>query len=110
MWNRYQDTTPPSIVERQRVVPAESIRMRGGARYLVHCLTKRMLSSNANDSSGTAHFRMFDRDLIELDDDLQIMVSRQANDQDSIRRAINKSGRLLVPPRKADHPHHRFVR
>ncbi|MFZ3483401.1 HNH endonuclease [Sphingomonas sp. 3-13AW] len=65
--------------------------------------------SNGLALSGTAHW-MFDRGLIGLADDMQIIVSRQANDPDSIRSVINASGRLLLPKREADRPHPQFVR
>lgn len=65
--------------------------------------------SNGLALSGTAHW-MFDRGLIGLDDDMGIMVSRQANDPDSIRSVINPSGRILMPVREADRPHMQFVR
>ena len=65
--------------------------------------------SNGLALSGTAHW-MFDRGLIGVDDDFQILVSRQANDQEGIRGIINDSGRLLIPPREADRPHLQFVR
>ena len=42
--------------------------------------------------SGTARW-MFDRGLIGLSDDLQILISRQANDPDAVRALINQSGR-----------------
>lgn len=64
--------------------------------------------SNGLALSGTAHW-MFDRGLIGLDDDMRIIVSRQANDTDSIRSVINASGRVLVPKREADRPHPNFV-
>jgi len=64
--------------------------------------------SNGLALSGTAHW-MFDRGLIGLDDDMRIIVSRQANDPDSIRSVINASGRILVPKREADRPHPNFV-
>lgn len=65
--------------------------------------------SNGLALSGTAHW-MFDRGLIGLDDDMAIIVSRQANDPDSIRSVINASGRILTPIREADRPHRQFVR
>lgn len=52
---------------------------------------------------------MIDRGLIGLDDELRILVSRQANDQKSTRGVINSRGRLLKPVREADHPHYQFV-
>jgi putative restriction endonuclease len=52
---------------------------------------------------------MFDRGLLSLADDLEILVSRQANDPDSIRGVINKSGDALVPARAAERPHPHFL-
>lgn len=58
--------------------------------------------------SGTVHW-MFDRGLISLSDDLQILVSRQANDPDGIRALINKSGYAHLPQRPSDRPHPHFL-
>jgi len=58
--------------------------------------------------SGTAHW-MFDRGLISLSNDFEILVSRQVNDIDSIKSFINKSGRAILPQRPADRPHPRFL-
>jgi putative restriction endonuclease len=58
--------------------------------------------------SGTAHW-MFDRGLIGLSDDLQILISRQANDPDAVRALINQSGRALPPLRSSDRPHPHFL-
>src|SRR3954468_12676793 len=52
--------------------------------------------SNGIALSGTAHW-MFDRGLISLADDLEILVSRQTNDPLGIRSIINKTGRALEP-------------
>lgn len=59
--------------------------------------------------SGTAHW-MFDRGLISLSDDLDILISRQANDAAGIHSFINKTGRALPPPRVHDRPHPHFLR
>ncbi|KIU26590.1 restriction endonuclease [Sphingomonas melonis] len=90
--------------------------INGGGRAEVEAAHIRPVEANGPDIvsngialSGTAHW-MFDRGLIGLDDDLCIIVSRQANDQDSIRSVVNPSGRILVPPREADRPHPQFVR
>ena len=64
--------------------------------------------SNGIALSGTAHW-MFDRGLISLSDDLNILVSRQANDPDSIRAFVNRSGRAMVPLRVSEHPHPHFL-
>lgn len=64
--------------------------------------------SNGLALSGTVHW-MFDRGLISLKDDLGILVSRQANDPDSIRAMINKNCIALAPHRTADRPHPAFL-
>jgi putative restriction endonuclease len=64
--------------------------------------------SNGVTLSGTAHW-MFDRGLISLADDLEILVSRQVNDSDGVRALINKSGRAIEPRRVSDRPHPHFL-
>jgi putative restriction endonuclease len=90
--------------------------INGGGRAEVEAAHIRPVEANGPDIvsngialSGTAHW-MFDRGLIGLDDDMRIIVSRQANDPDSIRSVVNTSGRILLPPREADRPHRQFVR
>jgi putative restriction endonuclease len=58
--------------------------------------------------SGTAHW-MFDRGLISLSDDLEILISRQVNDIESIRTFINRSGRASLPLKASEKPHPRFL-
>jgi putative restriction endonuclease len=90
--------------------------INGGGRAEVQAAHIHSVESNGPDIvsnglalSGTAHW-IFDRGLIGLDEDLRIMVSRQANDPDSIRSVINNSGAILLPRRLADRPHPQFVR
>ncbi len=64
--------------------------------------------SNGIALSGTAHW-MFDRGLVGLDDDMTIMISRQANDPDEIKSMINDSGKLLRPNRPEEYPRAEFV-
>ena len=64
--------------------------------------------SNGIALSGTAHW-MFDRGLIGLADDLEILVSRQINDPDGVRAIINKTGRALAPQRAFERPHPHFL-
>ena len=52
---------------------------------------------------------MFDRGLIGLSDKLEILISRQANDRESIRGLINKTGRAIVPFRSIEQPHPHFL-
>lgn len=65
--------------------------------------------SNGIALSGTSHW-MFDRGLISLSDNLEILISRQANDPDSIRAVVNQSGQALSPTRQVDRPHPHFLR
>jgi putative restriction endonuclease len=65
--------------------------------------------SNGIALSGTAHW-MFDRGLIGLTDDLEILISRQTNDADGIRSVINKSGRAFAPQRISNRPHPHFLK
>lgn len=65
--------------------------------------------SNGIALSGTVHW-MFDRGLLSLADDLQVLISRQANDPTSIRALVNKSGYAFTPHRSAERPHPHFLR
>ena len=65
--------------------------------------------SNGIALSGTAHW-MFDRGLISLADDLEILISRQTNNPQEIRSIINKSGQALAPHRISDRPHPHFLK
>lgn len=65
--------------------------------------------SNGTTLSGTAHW-MFDRGLIGLSDNLDILISRQANDRDSIQGLLNKSGKAIVPARVFERPHPQFLK
>ncbi len=58
--------------------------------------------------SGTVHW-MFDRGLISLTDNLDIMISRQGNDPDAIRALVNKNGKALPPTLARDRPHPHFL-
>jgi putative restriction endonuclease len=66
------------------------------------------IASNGIALSGTAHW-MFDRGLISLADDLQILVSRQVNNPDGVYGLINRSGRALMPKRVSERPHRHFL-
>ncbi len=90
--------------------------INGGGRAEVEAAHIRSVEANGPDIvsnglalSGTAHW-MFDRGLIGLDDDMHIIVSRQANDPGGIRAMINASGQALMPQRVADRPHRPFIR
>lgn len=59
--------------------------------------------------SGTVHW-MFDRGLISLTDDMEILISRHVNDMDSVQSLINETGCATLPRRESDKPHPRFLR
>lgn len=64
--------------------------------------------SNGLALSGTAHW-MFDRGMVGLAPDLEIIVSRQSNDTTAVRNMVNETGKLLVPDRIADRPRAEFL-
>lgn len=108
---------------RRRVVTAYDARcaitglklINGGGRAEVEAAHIRPVEkggpdivSNGLALSGTVHW-MFDRGLISLADDLEVLVSRQANDADSIRGLINRTGFALPPIQSGDRPHASFL-
>jgi putative restriction endonuclease len=89
--------------------------INGGGRAEVAAAHIRPVEANGPDIvsnglalSGTAHW-MFDRGLISLSDDLEILISRQANDLDGVRAFINRSGRAIAPSRAFERPHPQFL-
>jgi len=58
--------------------------------------------------SGTAHW-MFDRGLISIADDLQILVSRQVNDVDGVWKLLNASRTAAAPSNPAHRPHPAYL-
>jgi putative restriction endonuclease len=58
--------------------------------------------------SGTAHW-MFDRGLISLSDDLEVLVSRQVNDIDSVWKLVNSTRRAAAPANTALRPHPSYL-
>ena len=58
--------------------------------------------------SGTAHW-MFDRGLISLSDNLEVLVSRQVNDLASVWSFINKSKRAATPANPGHQPHPAYL-
>lgn len=89
--------------------------INGGGRAEVDAAHIRPVEADGPDSiqnglalSGTAHW-MFDRGLISLDDNLQILISRQSNNRDEIEKFINPTGHAIVPKRRADQPHPKFL-
>lgn len=89
--------------------------INGGGRAEVAAAHIRPVEANGPDIvsnglalSGTAHW-MFDRGLISLSDDLEILISRHANDVDGVRAFINSSRRAIAPSRAFERPHPQFL-
>lgn len=89
--------------------------INGGGRAEVDAAHIRPVEANGPDCvnnglalSGTAHW-MFDRGLISLSDDLEILISRQANDPGAVRAFINPSGQAIGPISHRDRPHPHFL-
>ena len=89
--------------------------INGGGRAEVAAAHIRPVEANGPDVvnnglalSGTAHW-MFDRGLISLSDDLEILISRQVNDLESVQGFINKTRRALPPRRQLERPHPHFL-
>ncbi len=108
---------------RRRIVTAYDARcaitglklINGGGRAEVEAAHIRPVERGGPDIvnngialSGTVHW-MFDRGLISLADDLEILVSRQANDADSIHALVNRNGFAMPPAKLADRPHPGFL-
>jgi putative restriction endonuclease len=64
--------------------------------------------SNGIALSGTAHW-MFDRGLISLSNDLEILISRQVNDPEGVQAFVNRTGRAHPPRHVFERPHPRFL-
>lgn len=59
--------------------------------------------------SGTVHW-MFDRGLIGISANDEIIISRKVNDRGSIERLVNATGKLVRPRKQEYQPHPEFLR
>jgi putative restriction endonuclease len=89
--------------------------INGGGRAEVQAAHIKPVEANGPDVvtnglalSGTAHW-MFDRGLIALSDDLEVLVSRQANDAESIWALVNPTRRAITPGISAHRPHPSYL-
>lgn len=90
--------------------------INGGGRAEVAAAHIRPVEANGPDVmnngialSGTAHW-MFDRGLITISDDLEIIISRHVNDLEGAESLINHTRRLIGPASLRDRPHPAFLR
>ncbi len=89
--------------------------INGGGRAEVQAAHIKPVEANGPDIitnglalSGTAHW-MFDRGLISLSDEMEVLVSRQVNDADSVWGLVNKTRRAVVPAIPALRPHPSYL-
>jgi len=89
--------------------------INGGGRAEVQAAHIKPVEHNGPDiitngiaMSGTAHW-MFDRGIISLSDELDVLVSRHVNDIDSVWGLVNKTRRAAVPALAAHRPHPAYL-
>jgi len=89
--------------------------INGGGRAEVEAAHIRPVEHNGPDTvrnglalSGTVHW-MFDRGLISLGNDLEILVSRQANDPDQIWSMVNDTRAARPPGHPSQRPHPKYL-
>jgi putative restriction endonuclease len=89
--------------------------INGGGRAEVEAAHIKPVAADGPDTvrngialSGTVHW-MFDRGLISLSDNLDIMISRQINNANQIRSLINKTGRAIPPNNPGERPHPKYL-
>lgn len=90
--------------------------INGGGRAEVQAAHIKSVEANGPDSvnnglalSGTIHW-MFDRGLLSLSDDYDILVSRKVNNTDEVDRLINKDRRAILPVKKSNWPHPAYLK
>lgn len=89
--------------------------INGGGRAEVEAAHIKPVAAHGPDTirngialSGTVHW-MFDRGLIGLSDDLDIMVSRHVNDPEQIWGMVADSGKAHAPKHPSHRPHPRYL-
>jgi len=89
--------------------------INGGGRAEVQAAHIKSVEANGPDSindgialSGTVHW-MFDRGLLSLSNDYEILVSRKVNNVDEVDRLINKDRRVILPKNEAAWPHPAYL-
>jgi putative restriction endonuclease len=108
---------------RKRVLEAYGCRcaltglrfVNGGGRAEAEAAHIKSVEANGPDIitngialSGTVHW-MFDRGLISLSDDLEILISSKINDVEGLRKMINSDGRGRFPKKAEWRPHPRYL-
>lgn len=89
--------------------------INGGGRAEVEAAHIKPVKDNGPDTirngialSGTVHW-MFDRGLISLSDECDVLVSRQANDPEQIWNLVNSTKKAFLPLNPAHKPHPKYL-
>ena len=89
--------------------------INGGGRAEVEAAHIKSVESKGPDIvqngfalSGTIHW-MFDRGLVSVADDRQILLSNHINDVEGVRKILNPTGLAWLPEREAERPDPRFL-
>ena len=89
--------------------------INGGGRAEVQAAHIKSVEHDGPDSvnngialSGTIHW-MFDRGLLSVSDDYEILVSRKVNNVDEVDRLINKDRKVILPKSESDWPHPKYM-
>lgn len=89
--------------------------INGGGRAEVEAAHIKSVENNGPDSinnglalSGTVHW-MFDRGLVSLTDELDILVSRHVNDPERVWDLVNETGKALIPHASELRPHPKYL-
>ncbi|MGJ8564273.1 MAG: HNH endonuclease [Alphaproteobacteria bacterium] len=89
--------------------------INGGGRAEVQAAHIKSVQHNGPDSvnngialSGTIHW-MFDRGLLSVSNEYEILISRKVNNTEEVDRLINKDRRVILPKRSSDWPHPQYL-
>ena len=89
--------------------------INGGGRAEVQAAHIKPVKDNGPDSiknglalSGTAHW-MFDRGLLSISNEHDILVSRHVNNIDEVDRLLTQSRKLILPQNREDWPHPHYL-
>ena len=120
---KYISQIPRDRVFRRLVLEAYDSRcaitglklINGGGRAEVEAAHIKPVGSHGPDTvrngialSGTVHW-MFDRGLVSLSDEYDVLVSRQANDPDQIWSLVNRTKKAILPENAAHYPHPKYL-
>lgn len=90
--------------------------INGGGRAEVQAAHIKSVEADGPDSvnngialSGTIHW-MFDRGLLSISAEYEILVSRKVNNTDEVDRLINKNRKVILPHKESCWPHPQYLK